>query len=190
MSEEIFLNDQLRRARSLKGWSQERLAEEVGTVATVVSRWERGVNVPNPYFRERLCAVLGKTPEELGLARDTQKPFPPPDSSLVFLVSSHDDVDHAIIPPLQVLLQDRGITLWSHRQFSRQGAENPQKALREGIRTAQVLLVIVSPLARTSRHVREALEAAKMYGRPVYGVWIGGSSGKRACPATRGRCAP
>ncbi len=185
-SDEFVPNERLRRARSLKGWSQADLAGQIGTSFEIVSRWERGVTVPSPYYRERLCAALGQTAEDLGLARDTQKPSPPPNSPLVFLVSSHDDVDHAIIPHLQVMLQDRGITLWSHRQFSRQGAENPQKALREGIRTAQVLLVIVSPLARTSRHVREALEAAKMYGRPVYGVWIQGEQWQTCLPGDSG----
>lgn len=84
MSEETIPNELLRRARSLKGWSQAKLAEEVGTDPTVVSRWERGVNVPSPYFQNRLSDVLGKTPEELGFVHplpspsvgDEQSPIP------------------------------------------------------------------------------------------------------------------
>ena len=65
--EEFVPNERLRRARSLKGWSQAALAEQIGTSFEMVSRWERGVTVPSIYYRERLCAVLGQTPEELGL---------------------------------------------------------------------------------------------------------------------------
>ncbi len=65
--EEFVPNERLRRARSLKGWSQAEVAEQVGTSFEMVSRWERGVTVPSIYYRERLCAVLGQTPEELGL---------------------------------------------------------------------------------------------------------------------------
>jgi transcriptional regulator with XRE-family HTH domain len=72
MNEETFPNERLRRARCLKGWSQEELAEKIGTSATMVSRWERGVNAPSPYFRERLCAALDGTAEELGLVRPLQ----------------------------------------------------------------------------------------------------------------------
>ena len=40
-------NERLRHARSLKGWSQAKLAEEVGTSLEMVSRWERGVTIPH-----------------------------------------------------------------------------------------------------------------------------------------------
>jgi transcriptional regulator with XRE-family HTH domain len=46
--EEVVPNERLRRARSLKGWSQAKLAEDVDTSFEMVSRWERGVTVPSP----------------------------------------------------------------------------------------------------------------------------------------------
>src|SRR2546427_10990597 len=46
--EESVPNEQLRHARSLKGWSQAKLAEEVGTSFEMVSRWERGITIPIP----------------------------------------------------------------------------------------------------------------------------------------------
>ena len=49
---EFVPNERLRRARSLKGWSQAELAEQVGTSFEMVSRWERGVTVPSHYYRE------------------------------------------------------------------------------------------------------------------------------------------
>ena len=50
-SAEFVPNERLRRARSLKGWSQADLAEQVGTSFEIVSRWERGVTVTSPYYR-------------------------------------------------------------------------------------------------------------------------------------------
>lgn len=60
-------NRLLKHARELKGWSQAKVAGELGTDATTVSRWERGLFAPTPYFRERLCVLFGKNTEELGL---------------------------------------------------------------------------------------------------------------------------
>ncbi|MBO0780728.1 MAG: helix-turn-helix domain-containing protein, partial [Ktedonobacteraceae bacterium] len=64
----------LRQARELRGWSQAKVAEQIGTDATTVSRWERGLFSPTPYFRERLCAIFGKNAEELGLLEGAGQP--------------------------------------------------------------------------------------------------------------------
>ena len=61
-------SDSLRRERELRGWSQAYLAQEVGAAGPYcVSRWERGVVSPSPYYRERLCRLFGRNAEELGL---------------------------------------------------------------------------------------------------------------------------
>ncbi len=60
-------NRRLKQARELRGWSQAKVAEQIGTDATTVSRWERGLFSPTPYFRERLCTLFTKNAEELGL---------------------------------------------------------------------------------------------------------------------------
>jgi len=180
--DEFVPNERLRRARSLKGWSQAELAEEVGTSFEMVSRWERGVTVPSHYYRERLCAALGQTAEELGLIRARTDAFTPPLSPLVFLASSHEDAEKAIVSRLKTALQDRGIALWSSRQLGRQGTEHARTTLRETVRAAQAVLVIVSPETHSSRHVREALEMARMYGRPVCGVWIEGEHWQERFP--------
>lgn len=64
--EEKKPNIYLRRERELKGWSQQRLAEEVGTNEQAVSRWENGSHKPNRHFQTRLCELFGKTALELG----------------------------------------------------------------------------------------------------------------------------
>src|SRR5579883_3332301 len=60
-------NTLLKRARELRGWSQARVAEEIGTTALNVGRWERGISLPYPHFREKLCILFGKDARELGL---------------------------------------------------------------------------------------------------------------------------
>src|SRR6266567_80220 len=188
-SEDFVPNERLRRARSLKGWSQADLAEQIGTSFEIVSRWERGVTIPSPYYRERLCVVLGQSAEDLGLVRGRPDAFTPPSTPLVLLASSHEDAEKAIVSQLKSALQERGFTLWSNRQVSRQGNGTAQTTLREIVRTAQVILVIVSPEARASRHVREALEAASRYQRPVCGVWIEGERWQECLPKGNGELA-
>ena len=67
-------NRRLKQARELRGWSQAKVAEEIGTDATTVSRWERGIFSPTPYFRERLCKLFSKNAEELGLLESVYSP--------------------------------------------------------------------------------------------------------------------
>lgn len=69
----------LRRARELRGWSQEELARQVSTLAagmghqgvmldiSTISRWERGLNAPGPFYRQLLCSLFDMNARELGL---------------------------------------------------------------------------------------------------------------------------
>ncbi len=59
-------NRQLRRERELRGWSQRKVADEIGTNIDTVSKWERGINIPDPHFREKLCALFGRNALEFG----------------------------------------------------------------------------------------------------------------------------
>ena len=59
-------NIQLRLERERRGWSQKQVAVAIGTNAVMVSRWECGVMRPGPHFRQRLCSLYGRTPQELG----------------------------------------------------------------------------------------------------------------------------
>jgi predicted outer membrane repeat protein len=180
--EECVPNERLRQARSRRGWSQARLAEEVGTSFEMVSRWERGINMPSSYFRTRLCAALGTTDEELGLIQGHGEIPVPLVSPFVFLACSHADIEKAIVIRLETILQERGMALCNCRQIRRAAVKYPRKALREAIRAAQAILLIVSPQARSSRHVREALDVGRMYQRPVYAVWIEGEHWQECLP--------
>ena len=57
----------LAEARLSRGWSQHEVAQHLGTTYVNVSRWERGVTKPTPYFRRKLCHLFGKTEQELDL---------------------------------------------------------------------------------------------------------------------------
>ncbi len=61
----------IRNERELRGWSQSRLAEELGTTPGTISNWERGIITPSAYFRERLCQVFGKNAAQLGLLSES-----------------------------------------------------------------------------------------------------------------------
>src|SRR5215467_5612367 len=172
--EEAVPNERLRRARSLKGWSQADLAAKIGTSFEMVSRWERGITVPSPYYRERLCVALDKTSEELGLRGEASDSIVSSATPAVLLISSHADAEKPMVAHLKTLLHDQGIALWSSRQLSRQGRENHRAAMRIALQSTLVMLVVLSPAAPTSRHVREAVDMARLYQLPVYGIWIEG----------------
>jgi transcriptional regulator with XRE-family HTH domain len=64
----------IRRRRQSRAWSQCQLAAEVNRLdpqarvdSNTVSRWERGVYKPSPFYIRLLCRCLEATPLELGL---------------------------------------------------------------------------------------------------------------------------
>lgn len=57
----------LTQERILHKLSQRELANLLGTSNVNISRWERGLTRPGPYFRQKLCALYGKSEQELGL---------------------------------------------------------------------------------------------------------------------------
>ncbi len=178
--EESIPNERLRHARFLKGWTQSQLAEAVGTDNETVSRWERGVTLPSLYYRAKLCEALGKTPEELGFLTERSEPWSA--FLCVLLASAYTDAEHKVVTQFKADLQDHGITLLSSRAVRRRGEENPRKALKEAIYAVQMVLVIASPKARSSRHVQEALQLARMYRRPICAIWVEGTSFQNCLP--------
>ncbi len=59
------LGNRLRKERLRLHLSQEVLAATLGVSALSISRWERGVTVPQAYFRLQLCRLFNIHPEEL-----------------------------------------------------------------------------------------------------------------------------
>ncbi len=67
----------LTEARNERKLSQQQVADRIGTTHVNVSRWERGITRPSPYFRRKLSQLFGKTEEELDLVL----PAPPVSSN-------------------------------------------------------------------------------------------------------------
>ena len=63
--EEFSIGQRLRRERERLSWTQERLAEEIGTSPASINRWEHDKTVPQLHYRELLCRVFRKSAEEL-----------------------------------------------------------------------------------------------------------------------------
>lgn len=59
----------LTEARLERGLSQREVADYLGTTAVNVSRWERGITRPIPYYRQKLCTLFEKAAWELDLAQ-------------------------------------------------------------------------------------------------------------------------
>ncbi len=58
-------NLRLKHERELRGWSQGDVAEKIGADAHTVYRWEHGITIPTPFFRQRLCELFNKNAREL-----------------------------------------------------------------------------------------------------------------------------
>src|SRR5918911_883389 len=73
-------NHSLRRERQERGWSQQRVADEIlarfpdaPVTGGYVGRRERGIRKPRPYYQEKLCIIYGKSASQLGLVpRDSE----------------------------------------------------------------------------------------------------------------------
>jgi tetratricopeptide (TPR) repeat protein len=57
----------LKQERELRAWTQSYVAERIGTTQVNVSRWEKGITVPSPYYRQKLGELFNKSVQELGL---------------------------------------------------------------------------------------------------------------------------
>ena len=70
------LKHRLSTERLRRHWSQLEVADQIGTTPGNVSRWERGITSPGPYFRTKLCELFGMSARELGLAWDASDDLP------------------------------------------------------------------------------------------------------------------
>lgn len=65
--------DRIRQERIRRNWRQQDLANQLGTTVITVKRWERETQQPGAYFRIKLCALFGKSVEELGFVDPAQE---------------------------------------------------------------------------------------------------------------------
>ncbi len=91
-------NYHLKHIRELRGWSQAKAAQELGTTTVTVSRWERGLAVPSPYFREQLCTLFGQNASELGFLATEQDETG--HKQAVLLSTTQPEIHQFLIDPL------------------------------------------------------------------------------------------
>ena len=63
-------NKLLKAAREERAWTQEEVAEKIGSDSVSISRWERGTRTTNAYFQRKLVELFGKSIQELGFLNE------------------------------------------------------------------------------------------------------------------------
>jgi hypothetical protein len=100
----------------------------------------------------------------------------------VFL--SATPADAAFVARLKADLEARGSVVESTANTPDQ-----QNAVQQAIRVAQLVLVVISPHTRSSHTVKEHLQIASMYERPLVFVWAAGDEIAEALPEAWGNMA-
>jgi tetratricopeptide (TPR) repeat protein/transcriptional regulator with XRE-family HTH domain len=72
----------LRQERERQAWTQNDVAERIGTTQINISRWENGITFPGPYYRQRLGELFSKSLQELGLIPESSEEHSEPVSTL------------------------------------------------------------------------------------------------------------
>src|SRR5205085_7320937 len=62
----------------------------VGTTPLNVGRWERGITMPGPHFRHKLCEIFEKSAQELGLVPEPTAPSQPSPVGARFIAPTAD----------------------------------------------------------------------------------------------------
>ena len=81
-------------------------------------------------------------------------------------------------------LTARGVACWAERPLP---GSDVDLSLHAAIRSAGVVLLLASPHARLSRHVKAALRLAALYERAVIPLWVAGHDAAACLPATVSR---
>ena len=150
----------LTEARTARRWSQQTVADRIGTTYVNVSRWERGITRPNPYFRRKLCGLFGKTEQELDLTPDeVEAVSSAPLSSSVQSADTGKAIYDLSIPPLPAIpLVGRDRELAQIKQRLRAGGSVALTALNglPGVgKTALSIALAHDPDIR--RHLRDGV---------------------------------
>jgi transcriptional regulator with XRE-family HTH domain len=87
----------LRREREKRGWSQSRLAEEIGANTDMVSRWERGERGVDYIYQEKLCKLFEKNAIELGFIKEpetqTEAQLETPSNNLILPTTFNSEIE-------------------------------------------------------------------------------------------------
>ncbi|HEU5381039.1 MAG TPA: helix-turn-helix domain-containing protein [Ktedonobacteraceae bacterium] len=73
MEKHLPWNLRLKYERQRRGWSQEKLADKIGSNTRTIARWERGLHAPTLELKQQLARVFETTIEALGLLPTAQE---------------------------------------------------------------------------------------------------------------------
>ncbi len=74
-SDVLSIGQKLLRERRRLCWSQQQVADAIGTSTMSINRWEHGKAIPQPHYQGKLCNIFGKQTEDLfgSLWREEEK---------------------------------------------------------------------------------------------------------------------
>ena len=104
----------------------------------------------------------------------------PPTSRRVFISAS--PTDHAFVAQLKTDLQKHGITGLDEDPYLTQNTREPEDSVRQAIRAAYVVFVVLSPAARSSRTINTHVRIAGLYQRRLLFIWARGDEISAALP--------
>jgi S1-C subfamily serine protease len=81
--------------------------------------------------------------------------------------------DAAFTDRLTIDLEARGIMVWSEQRTPGEDHAAQEERVRQAIRTAQAVVLVVSSQTRSSRTVKEHLRLGDLYQRRLILVWVG-----------------
>jgi WD40 repeat protein len=106
-----------------------------------------------------------------------------PDPSLpsgVYLAAAAADDPFAV--GLQAGLEAQGMQVWNGRHAGAQAATDREETMRQEIRAARLVALVLSPHTRASRTVKTQLQLARMYGRELLLIWEAGEEWAELLP--------
>ncbi len=108
----------LTEARIARKWSQQDVADRIGTTHLNVSRWERGITKPGPYFRRKLCSLFGKSEQELDLESTPISNAAVPATSVSADAEALYDPTIPLQPAIRLVGRDNELTYLKHRLYA------------------------------------------------------------------------
>src|SRR5271169_3184189 len=108
----------LTEARIDHKWSQQDVADLIGTTHLNVSRWERGITKPGPYFRRKLCSLFGKSELELELEATPSSSAAVPAISASAQAEALFDPAIPLRPAIRLVGRDSELNSLKHRLYA------------------------------------------------------------------------
>jgi len=103
------------------------------------------------------------------------------------LFVSYARKDLEVVTRLYEDLQRLGVTLWIDHRDILPGSPDWEDVIRTALRSASGVLLVVTPHILSSPYVKDELDIARAYQRPVYPLWIDGTEWIDCVPLGWGR---